>query len=173
MMSYGCVGMRSDATEKGPDAAMFAGSRRSSGSLSQGVEERSRLVLRSRECYSFTGAISTNDLSTTHSAVEASHPKEVRCDPHQSTQCNPTPLAQLVTPTETKKPNSSNLADVVEAIALVPANRPRETFLHPPVFVIHPLAHTTLPSEHPDDVSVPVDPKTQMMPILLLIQTVA
>ena len=97
--------------------------------------------------------------------------RKMRSSPiNKSTQGNPTLLTQLVTPTETKKPNRSNLADVVEAIALVPANRsvkpspnlPSLSYTHPPTLPFHPSIPTT-------SLYLSI-PKRQMMPILQLIQ---
>jgi len=151
-MSYSCDGTRSGATEKGPEADMFAGTQRSSGKRSH-VLRRSRTMLFVRWSDSHK-----RSKYHTHSAVESTEHKrrKMRCRT-QSTRRTPTALTQLVTPTKTEKLNDGNLAETV-----VEADSPGSSQQIPwnpscpnlASFVIHGVLathHPSLPSEPPDD----------------------
>jgi hypothetical protein len=146
-MSYSCDGTRSGATEKGPEADMFAGSQRSSG--------KHRMWYRPSRRMLFVDWSDLHKGSKYHTSSRRKHwlqKKEDMCLT-QSTRRNPTALTQLVTRTKTKKLNSSHLAETASS-QQIPWNHAAP---QPPVFCHTP----SLPSEHPDDaVSVPVDPKT-------------
>jgi hypothetical protein len=116
-MSYSCDGTRSGATEKGPEADMFAGSQRSSG--------KHRMWYRPSRRMLFVDWSDLHKGPKYHTCSRRKHwlqKKEQVCLT-QSRRRNPTALTQLVTRTQTKKPNGSHLAES-DSSQQIPWNHP-------------------------------------------------